>query len=686
MLTFSKIIIAAIPLLLWFFCSTCYAGPPEPPSFVDMGIEELMNVEVTSASKKRQKLSATASAIFVITQKDIRRAGVTCLPEALRLAPGLQVARIDANKWAVGARGFFGLNGRFENKLLVLIDGRSVYTPLFSGVFWELQDVPLQDIERIEVIRGPGAALWGANAVNGVINIITKPAYDTQGSLVTGTAGTEENGGMVRHGGRAGDSTYYRLFAKYADRKPAVFADGEEADDDWTSQRTGFRVDRQLSGRDDVTLRGVVFKTNTGETLTTALPAPPFVRTGDTWNRHRGGNILARWQRALSGSSDLEVQAYYDRTAFNPSFGQSTVDTYDLEGQHRFSLGEIQEIVWGGGYRHHVDRIDGTYAVDLTPGNDHYSNLSTFLQDDITLLPDRLNLILGAKLEQNDFTGLELQPNTRLIWQADARQSVWTAVSQATRTPSRGERNSVVNFPLQPPGTPLNPSSLPLRLRYAGNPDIDSERLTAYEMGYRAQLTESFSWDLALFRNEYDDVRHGVVSGAQPASLPDGTLVLDVPIRVNNALHGSTYGFEMAADWRVSSWWRLQASYAFLEMDVRARNALDCIDTETLAARSPLHQWSLRSSMNLGENVEFDLWARYAGKLKAIDGSNATIDIDDFLTLDARLGWKPTRSLEVALVGQNLLDDSHPEFASEIFNTLPTEVQRAALVQFTYTF
>lgn len=651
-----------------------------------MEIEELMSIEVTSASKKRQKLSEAASAIFVITQEDIRRSGVTSIPEALRLAPGLQVARIDANKWAIGSRGFVGLTGRFENKLLVLIDGRSVYTPLFSGTFWELQDIPLQDIDRIEVIRGPGAALWGANAVNGVINIITKEAYATQGGLATGLAGTEESGGMVRYGGRLADATYCRVFAKYADREPAAFADGEEAADDWNSARTGFRLDRQASSRDALTLQGEIFRANTGETLTMALPEPPYVRTGGTRNHHQGGNLRATWKRTFSSASDLEVLAYYDQTAYNPSYAQTTVNTYNLEAQHRFPLGDIQEIIWGGGYRRHADRIDGTYAVDLAPANDHYSILNTFVQDNIILLPDRLNLIVGAKLERNDFTGFEPQPNARLIWQPDARQSVWTAVSGASRTPSRGDRNNVVNFPFMMPGTPLNPSPLPLRLRYVGNPDIGSEHLTAYELGYRAQPAAAFSWDLALFHNQYDDVRHATASGAGLGSLPDGLPVLDMPIVINNSLEGDANGFELTVDWRVAPWWRLQANYTFLDLKIRSRAALEFIDADTLAARSPRHQWSLRSSMNLSEKVELDLWARYAGQVKGTDGNLTVIDIDDYLTLDVRLGWKPANNLEIALVGQNLLNDRHPEFAAEVFSTAPMEIQRSVCVLFTYTF
>ncbi|EKD40159.1 MAG: hypothetical protein ACD_75C00157G0001, partial [uncultured bacterium] len=411
--------------------SECYGDLLQNDNLLDMELNELMNLEVTSAGKKKQRLSEAASAVFVITQEDLRRSGVTSIAEALRMVPGLQVARIDANKWAVGSRGFLGLSGRFENKLLVLIDGRSIYTPLFSGVFWEMQDTMLEDIDRIEVIRGPGATLWGTNAVNGVINIITKNARETQGGLVAAGAGTEEKDfGRGRYGGKISEDAYYRLYAKYADRDPAVFAGGEDAADGWNTLRSGFRLDREFVGHDAFTLQGDIFSTKVGETITTALAYPPFAETTDEKYTNRGGNLLGRWERKVSEASAMALQMYYDRTEYNSNHFGSFVDTVDIDFQDRFKWMAGQEIIWGLGYRNIFLNIDNSYASSISPGKDNYDIVSTFLQDDIALIPERLNLILGSKLEHNDFTGVEIQPNARLIWQADDRHSVWGAVSR----------------------------------------------------------------------------------------------------------------------------------------------------------------------------------------------------------------------------------------------------------------
>lgn len=668
--------------------SECYGDLLQNDNLLDMELNELMNLEVTSAGKKKQRLSEAASAVFVITQEDLRRSGVTSIAEALRMVPGLQVARIDANKWAVGSRGFLGLSGRFENKLLVLIDGRSIYTPLFSGVFWEMQDTMLEDIDRIEVIRGPGATLWGTNAVNGVINIITKNARETQGGLVAAGAGTEEKDfGRGRYGGKISEDAYYRLYAKYADRDPAVFAGGEDAADGWNTLRSGFRLDREFVGHDAFTLQGDIFSTKVGETITTALAYPPFAETTDEKYTNRGGNLLGRWERKVSEASAMALQMYYDRTEYNSNHFGSFVDTVDIDFQDRFKWMAGQEIIWGLGYRNIFLNIDNSYASSISPGKDNYDIVSTFLQDDIALIPERLNLILGSKLEHNDFTGVEIQPNARLIWQADDRHSVWGAVSRAVRTPSLGETDGVFRMAL----TDLpqySSQGIPTQLNIIGNPDMVSETLIAYEAGYRWQPAKSFSLDASIFYNDYDKIRFAKIldSGPEYSLTPYGPIIV-FPYSVTNILYGESHGIELASTWQAASWWRLQAHYSLLRMSMRSHgNGAEPFNLDDLEDRSPLHQWSLRSSFDLAKNLDLDLWARYVDAIKTIDGNTKVIEVAGYLSLDIRLGWKPTRNLELSIVGQNLLDDSHPEFVSEIFQTTPSEVQRGVYVQCTFNF
>ncbi|MRR07522.1 MAG: TonB-dependent receptor, partial [Deltaproteobacteria bacterium] len=389
----------------------------------ELGLEDLMNIQVTSVSKKEQKLSDAAAAVFVVTREDIRRSGATSIPEVLRMVPGIQVARLDANKWAVSARGF---NDRFADKLLVLMDGRTVFTPLFSGVYWDVQDTMLEDIDRIEVVRGPGAALWGANAFNGVINIITKHSQETQGGLLSAGGGTEERGfGGARFGGRVGDDTYYRLYAKYFSRDAGVDASGDRGEDDWSVLRGGFRVDSDLSANDSVTVQGDIYRGKEGETYTIPLLIPPFSRTFDWDTDIAGSNILSRWTRTLSDTADMTLQLYYDRTERDMAIIGEDRDTIDVDFQNRFKCGSRHEIVWGWGYRFSHESITNKVAITFAPNRRSDNLYSFFAQDDISLIEDRLRLVLGSRFEHNEFTGWEIQPNIRLIWTPDYRQTVW---------------------------------------------------------------------------------------------------------------------------------------------------------------------------------------------------------------------------------------------------------------------
>jgi len=663
-------------ILLLAFMATVGWAKENPTDLTELPIEDLMNIEITSVSKKQQKLSDAAAAIFVITQEDIRRSGVTSIPEALRMAPGVEVAQINANQWAITARGF---NSRFANKLLVLIDGRSVYSPLFSGVFWNVQDTLLEDIDRIEVIRGPGATLWGANAVNGVINIITKQAKDTQGGLISAGGGTQERGfGEIQYGGKIGEGTYYRAYTKYFNRNHSVDASGQAAHDGWDALRGGFRLDSELSAHDSITLQGDIYRGKSGETLAVASVKAPFIQTFDDDIHTQGGNILGRWIHTFSKSSEMVFQMYYDRTERQESINGEKRNTLDMDLQHRFALGERQEVVWGLGYRFTRDNIKNSFPVSFNPDQRTNHLFSGFAQDDIVLFKERLRLTLGSKFEDNDFTGFEIQPNVRMLWTPGSRHSLWGAVSRAVHTPARADVDLRVNASVIPPLVPPNPGPLPAYVTLFGNPDLKSEELVAYELGYRFQATNRLSFDIASFYNVYDHLRSAEPgSPSVEASPPPPHLLF--PLMVSNQVKGKTYGVEVAADWRPLEWWRIQASYSYLQIKLNGSESLDST-AKVDQGRSPHHQFHLRSSMDLRRDLECNLNFRFVDKLP-------DFDVKSYASLDVRLAWKPHPNLELAIVGQNLLSNHHAEFKGEaIISSLPTEVERSVYGKITWRF
>jgi len=638
-------------------------GFPESATtdYLALGLEDLMNMTVTSVSRKSQPVSEAAAAVFVITQEDIRRSGVTSIAEALRMAPGIEVARIDANKWAITSRGF---NGRFANKLLVLFDGRTVYTPLFSGVFWDRQDTMLEDIDRIEVIRGPGAALWGANAVNGVINIITRPSGDTLGTLVTATGGTKERAiGAARYGRQLGEDSTIRVFGKYTNRAADDDLSGRAANNGWTSLRGGFRLDSEISGQDSLTLQGDISRENVHETYVDIVPD---LHSFDHTTPVFGANLLSRWKHSYSDTADLGLQFYYDRTDTKLGVLDEQRDTVDVDFQNRFALTEDQEVVWGGGFRYGHDRLlnPTSFLVLSPPSQDNYL-FSSFLQDNIALVPERIHLILGSKFEVNSYTGFEVQPNARLIWTPNRQHTVWGAVSRAVRTPSRGEESLSLYQASPIPGvlTHLN-----------GNDNLQAEELIAYELGYRVEPSSALSLDLAAFYNRYRKLSIFKTGTSPELSTPFPPLVA-FPLNLGNFGRAETCGVELAADYKALPWWRLRGAYTYLhilstEMDPGAIFG-------NVKGENPEHQVSLRSSMDLPKQVELDLWLRYVSSLNFLDTVSAqSIPIGSYLTLDARIAWKPWQQVEISLVGQNLLQAQHREFLSQQINTQATQVSR----------
>src|SRR6266404_5140100 len=582
------------------------------PDVTAMSMEDLMNMQVTSVSKRTQKVADAAAAIFVITQEDIRRSGATSIPEALRLVPGLEVARIDENKWAIGSRGF---NGRFSNKLLVLIDGRSVYTPLFSGVYWNIQDVMLEDLDRIEVIRGPGATLWGANAVDGVINIITKPAASTQSAIVTAGGGTEERGaGGVRYGSKIGDSTHYRIYGKYFDWGPSNYIKGATAHDAWDAVRGGFRADWTPAGSNSLTIQGDMYRSNYDETLTVPKLSSPYSNTFANNGVYSGGNVLARWNHTTEGGS-MSLQAYYDNTTtVDHNLFEDHQNIFDIDFQDGFHAGKHQQFLWGLGYRSILDHNDSSSTVSLQPNQVNLNQFSTFLQDEISLVDNRLRLTVGTKLEHNTFTGFEVEPNARLLWTLSPNQSVWTAVSRAVRTPALTEEGLRLNSQVIPPGTPSNPYPFPAVLAVFGSHQFNSEDLLAYEFGYRMQATSNLSFDIATFYNRYSNLRSAEPGTPFVEGSPAPTDLV-VPFVAANKMSGGTYGLELFADWKVIPKWRLAGSYSYLQMDIHKNSDSQDPTGDIPNGSSPRHQWYLRSSIDLPKHFDQDTTLRFVDHL-----------------------------------------------------------------------
>jgi iron complex outermembrane receptor protein len=631
--------------------------PTRRKEFLDpaqLSLEQLLQIEVVSITKEPESRTEIAAAVYVITREDIRRSGATSIPEALRLAPGVEVARIDANKWAIGVRGF---TSRLSRSLLVLIDGRSVYSPLFAGVYWEVQDTLLEDVDRIEVIRGPGGTIWGANAVNGVINIITKRAQETQGGLLVGGGGSEEQGfGGVRYGGKIGKDIFYRVYGKAFNRDAAFHRDGPDFDD-WRMGQVGFRTDWEGRHGDAVTFQGDFYTGTAGQRTVRTMLAPPFTTTVEKDADLSGGNLLGRWQRVVSPTSHLRLQLYYDYTyRREPTFRESR-DTFDLDFQYRFRAPWQQEIIWGLGYRLTSDDITAVPTIVFTPRRRTDQLFSAFVQDEIRFLAERLRLTIGAKFEHNDYSGFEMQPSARLLWLVAPRHTLWAAVTRAVRTPSRVEHDLRLTGLLEP--------QTPSFSRVIGSTAFESEKLLAYELGYRLQPMPRLFLDIAAFYNRYTDLL-SLEPGTPFTEItpPPGRVV--VPFFIRNRLHGEGYGGELAVDWQPFDWWRVSGAYSYLQLNLRRdEDSMDITTASSTEGASPLHQVSLRSFMTLPWQVEFDLVWRYVDHLPSQG-------IDSYITVDARLGWRPFQQLTVAVVGQNLLTAHHAEFGRGT-----TEIERS---------
>jgi iron complex outermembrane recepter protein len=642
---------------------------PSPADLNKMDIEDLMQIKVTSVSKKEQSLSRTAAAVFVIDQEDIRRSGATNIPDLLRMVPGVDVQQVDANAWAISVRGF---NTRFSNKLLVLVDGRTVYTPVFSGVYWEDLDMPLEDIDRIEVIRGPGATVWGANAVNGVISIFTKSAKATKGGLVTAGGGSQLHAlGLLQYGGSAGKEGAYRVYGKFFDVGDSAAYNGTPAADHWRREHAGFRADWDLSSRDSLMVEGDLFANQASQTRRNGFYATPYDYIFNQALDATGGDVLARWDHTLAGGSQTSFQAYYDSYRRTDMGIPDRLRTFDLDFQHHISAGDRHDIVWGLGYRVSNAMTAPGYAVGFSPPSRTENLYSGFVQDEVRL-SDSLWVTVGCKLEHNPYTGLETEPSARVAWsRPGSRNTIWAAASRAFRQPSRVD----TDLRQDPQTVAVLPGMVEVSWLY-GNPRIKDEELRDYELGYRAEFTKNFSLDADTFLSFYRNLE---TFEPQPVVIIPGSPVqLEIPMRLENKAHAVTYGGELSLNWNVTSRWRVRPGYAYLHATIHQDPSSRGQPMFNIATAFPQSMPQIRSSLNLWRRTEFDQSLYYTARLPG--GS-----IPGHARFDLRLARHFGEFAEVSLVGQNLLRPRSTEYGDYLW-IIGTQAVRSIYLQTTWRF
>ena len=611
-----------------------------------MSLADLLQLDVTTVNRAPEPIGRVPAAIHVITQDDIRRSGALSIPEVLRLAPGMQVARIDAGTWSIGMRGFAD---RLARSMLVLIDGRAVYSPLFAGTYWETQDVLLEDVERIEVIRGPGGTLWGANAVNGIINIITKPAGATQGGLATTGGGNQDRGFVgARYGGSAGPAWKYRIYGK-GQHRAAEFHPDNLNYDGFSMGQGGFRADWTPAADRVVTIQGDVYRGTLGSRATVTTYTPPYEITENRDSPLSGANLLGRWSKPIAGGGRFQLQAFYNRTNRDEVPVSEERDTADVDFQHRPPVVGRHQLTWGLGYRVTSGRIEAVAPTAFEPPTRTDNLYSGFLQDEIRLLPDRLQLVLGAKLEHNNYSGVEFQPGVRLAYLPDPDDTLWLGVTRAVRVPSRLETDYTTLGLLDP--------AAPSFVRLQPNPDFRPERLLAYEAGYRVRADSRLYLTFAGFYNNLDDELSTEFLPPFGEPMPEPVRVI-APVLLGNGLEGDSLGAEVSADLRPSPWWRWTAHYSYVRIQLSKQpGSRDGTQEQLNEGLSPRHQFQTQMSFDLDGGWSLDGLGRYVSALPAGP-------VSSYATVDARLAWQATPRLELAFVGQDLAQAQHVEWTS----------------------
>jgi iron complex outermembrane recepter protein len=652
-------------------------GPQKSADLANQSLEDLMNIEVTSVSKKQEKLSRTAAAVFVITQEDIRRSGATNIPDLLRMVPGMDVGEINGSTWAIGARGF---NQQFSNKLLVMVDGRVVYTQTFAGVFWDTMDLPLEDIDRIEVIRGPGAAIWGANAVDGVISIFTKPAASTKGSLVTAGTGTvQQANGLIQYGGGLGKRTDFRVYTKYFDQAGMVSLSGQNGADAWHTVRGGFRMDSAISSKDSLMVEGDLSDGREGEYgfVLPSVTSPGLVPVAEQID-NTDGWLVARWNHTYSARSNTELQVSYDRHVRDDPQNPEIRDTFNIQFQHHILLGSRHDIVWGLGYQDSPDKITGGLTVTMNPTKRNLQVVSSFIQDEIALVPDRVYVTLGSKFEHNDYTGFELMPTGRVAWMPAKNQTIWASVSRALRAPSRNDTNLVLNFGSLP-GSP------PTLLRLLGNPNYDDEGLIAYEAGYRATVSSHLSLDAAAYFNDYDSLQTTEPGTPFFENSPAPPHEVQ-PFTYENLMCGVTDGIEFTGNWQINSRFSLSPGYAFEQIHMHTKpTSQDKMTGPFIEGAVPRQSAEIRAHWQIEKRLSWDASAFFVDRLNDQGPLGNTV-IPAYTRVDTGFTWTPREHFSLSFVGQNLEKDHHPEF-QDINGALQNgQIKRSAYVKASWRF
>jgi iron complex outermembrane receptor protein len=643
-----------------------------------LSLEQLGNIEVTTASKEPELVRKTPAAIFVITHEDIERSGATTIPEALRMAPGVEVARIDGNKWSIGIRGF---GSRLSRSVLVLIDGRTVYTTLFAGTYWEVQDTVMDDIDRIEVIRGPGGTIWGPNAVDGVINVITKASKDTQGTLASVGGGNVEQGLVsLRSGGSNGQRLNYRVYGKGFNRSAEFDGKGQNFDG-WRAGQAGFRMDWERNDHDTFTLQGDMYDEAAGESVVATSYTAPFSQVINGDARLSGGNIMGLWKRQMGDGKDFQLQAYYDRTnRHEPNFGDIR-NTFDVDFLERIPLPGRQRLSVGAGARlSDGDELEVVTGLTFDPPSKTDQLFTAFIQDEIELVPHRLSLIAGTKLLHTNFTGVDFEPSVRVLWTPSEKQTVWASFTRAVRTPADVERDFFLSG-----FQGIGPGGIPFFARFNANRNFVSETLKGYEVGYRRLIRKNLYLDLAGFFNQYDHLFSEEITGAPfledtPPPAIDNIVApphLLLPAQFGNSLMGTTTGGEIAPEWRPASFWRLRGSYSFLVMHIeRAPNSLDIGSAPGIQGSSPQHQVYMQSGFDIAKAFTLDLIYRY---VSALPGQG----VRAYSSADTTFGWRMNEHVRLSIAGQNLLQPHHAEDGGDPNGLV--QIKRSIYAKITWT-
>jgi len=662
----SKLSCLTLALLFGLCSARAQNADPAPVGSADlasMNIEDLMNIKVTSVSKTEQKLSRTASAVFVIGAEDIRNSGALNIPDLLRLVPGVDVAQLSSNTWAIAVRGF---NGRFSNKLLVLLDGRAVYSVTIGGVFWDVLNLPLEDIERIEVIRGPGGSVWGANAVDGVINIITSKADATHGGLVTAGGGNLDQGfGTLQYGGNLAGKTDYRIYTKYENDGQTPNSSGKPGGDAWHLLSGGFRTDTSLSTSDELLFQGNLYtgKESLPVTQLVSVSSPP--QFTDVLVPLSGGFLQSVWNHTISARSGTTLEISYGTYRRNDALRDGR-KTFNADFQHHLLWGSRQDILWGLGLQYTYSHSDGDFLVSLSPASAGDYLFSSFVQDEIALIPERLYLTLGAKLERSYYTGWAPIPSARVAWLVSSRHMVWAAYSRPIRTPDETDV-AVISSASEFPG----PGGLPTLVSIVGNPSYGNETTSAYELGYRASPARNFSLDLAAYYNNYKNFQTDEPGAPYLTSTPP-PLHLVLPLTFENLLYGEAHGFEISTNWKATRRWTVSSGYAFEEIHMHTEpSSQDTSSASNAKGSSPRNSAQLRSRVDLSHGLEWNASAYFVGRLTAED-------VPAYTRVDTQLAWKWSERGSISLVGQNLQQDHHFEFQDFLHSIDANQAKRSA--------